>query len=132
MSLNNVGTFYSYLGHREKALEAAKRAVEIYERLAERNPDAFEPDLAMSFGALGSISRNAGSTHEAQKAFHRGIHAIRRLFLMHPRAFGQLMVNLLRDYFESCKAVDQEPDKDFLAPIVEKLEEMKSEDENNS
>ena len=34
--LNNVGNRYSELGHREKALEAAKRAVEIRERLAER------------------------------------------------------------------------------------------------
>ena len=127
--LNNLGIIYNGFGQREKALEASNRAVEIRERLAERNLDAFEPDLAMSLGALGAISRNAGSMHEATRAFHRGVRVLRRLFLVQPAAFGQLMGSLVSDYLGSCKAIDQEPDIELLRPIIEKLEEIQSEAE---
>ncbi len=39
--LNNLGGFYSALGRREEALAAAERAVEVRERLSQKNADAF-------------------------------------------------------------------------------------------
>jgi len=52
---NNLGTLYSYLGRHDQALEPAKRAVEIRERLALKNPDAYENDLASSLNNLGTL-----------------------------------------------------------------------------
>ena len=45
----------SDLGHREEALKATQEAVELRRVLAQRNPDAFQPDLAGSLNNLGSM-----------------------------------------------------------------------------
>ncbi|MEZ4606335.1 MAG: tetratricopeptide repeat protein [Deinococcales bacterium] len=51
-SLNNLGKMYSDLGQRSETLKATERALDIYEKLAQSNPDAFLPDLAMSLNNL--------------------------------------------------------------------------------
>ncbi|MCP4547913.1 MAG: hypothetical protein GY835_15730 [bacterium] len=58
--LNNFGINLSRAGYREEALEATSEAVEIKRELAARNPKAFNPDLAMSCGAMGA-SLSAGA-----------------------------------------------------------------------
>ena len=125
--LNNLGGFYSALGRREEALAAAERAVEIRERLSQKNPDAFEPDLAMSLGALGSIYLNDDKATQALEIFTRGIQVLSRLFQQSPTAFGSLMVNLCKDYIASCEQAEQEPDKELLAPVVETLQALDKE-----
>lgn len=42
------------------ALSEAREAVHIYEELARRNPDAFQPDLAMSLNNLGRARSGSG------------------------------------------------------------------------
>ncbi len=119
--LNNLGNSYSALGRRDDALEAAQRAVKIYERLAKQNPDAFEPDLAMSFGANGAVLKAAGNNLEAADSFLSGINSLSQLFLRTPSPFSQLMLSLVKDYVETCKSSGIEPETKTLAPIIEKL-----------
>ncbi|MCD9877992.1 tetratricopeptide repeat protein [Streptomyces guryensis] len=47
MALNNKAACLGALGRLEDALPAINRAVEVREALAEANPDAFLPDLAL-------------------------------------------------------------------------------------
>ena len=61
---SNLGARLGYLGQRDSALSATERAAEIRERLAERNPAEYLPDLAVSLGNLGSV-QNALGRHEA-------------------------------------------------------------------
>jgi len=85
--LNNLGALYSNLGKREEALDATKRAVKIYERLAVRNPDAFEPDLAGSLNNLGNRYSNLGKREEALDATKRAVKIRERLAGRNPDAF---------------------------------------------
>jgi tetratricopeptide (TPR) repeat protein len=85
--LNNLGAFYSELGRREEALRAAERASKIYERLAKQNPDAFEPDLALSLNNLGNRYSAVGRREEALGAAERASKIYRRLAKQNPDAF---------------------------------------------
>ena len=58
--LNNLGVALSNLGRREEALKPSQEAAEIYRRLAEKNPEAFLPDLAMSLNNLGVYLSDLG------------------------------------------------------------------------
>ncbi|RLE27813.1 hypothetical protein DRJ54_07350, partial [Candidatus Acetothermia bacterium] len=50
-----LGNSLSALGRREEALAATQEAVEIRRQLADSNPQAFLPDLAMSLNNLGAM-----------------------------------------------------------------------------
>jgi tetratricopeptide (TPR) repeat protein len=84
---NNLGSLYSDLGRHEEALEPAKRAVEIYERLARKNPDAYENDLAMSLNNLGSLYSNLGRHEEALEPAKRAVEIRERLARKNPDAY---------------------------------------------
>jgi len=75
-----------------------KQAVDLYERLAQRNPDAFEPALATTCGATGAIYGRFEDPVEASAWFRRGVEVLRRLFLAMPRPFAPQMMELARDY----------------------------------
>ena len=47
-ALNNLSVLLGELGRRDEALTAMQRAAQIYEQLAARNLDAYQPDLAMA------------------------------------------------------------------------------------
>jgi hypothetical protein len=77
--LNNLGVRYSDIGRREEALRAAEGAVKIRGRLAARNPDAFEPNLAASLNNLGNRYRDMGRREEALQAAERASEIYERL-----------------------------------------------------
>ncbi len=122
--LNNLGKHYNSLGRREEALAAAKRAVEIRERLSQKNADVFEPDLASSLSTLGSIYLNDDKAAQALEIFAHGIQVLSRLFQQAPAAFDSLMLSLYKNYMASCEQTGQEPDMVLLVPIVEKLQTL--------
>jgi hypothetical protein len=97
--------------------------VEIRERLAKRNPDAFEPNLARArgLGTKGAILKAAGKNHEAVDSFLRGINSLRQLFLRAPLPFSRLMGSLVKDYIKTCKSSGIELGTKTIAPIIEKL-----------
>ena len=77
-SLNNLGIRLSNLGQREAALETTREAVALYRQLAERNRDAFQPDLAMSLNNLGSMLSNLGQREAALEATHEAASLVER------------------------------------------------------
>jgi tetratricopeptide (TPR) repeat protein len=115
---------YGELGRREEALEVAVRAVEIYEKLSQKNPDAFEPDLAMSLGAMGAIYLADDNAAQAEACFMRGVQVLSRLFQKTPGAFAGLIANLSKDYLKSCEQAGKEPDVALLTPIAEQLQAL--------
>jgi hypothetical protein len=96
----------------------------VYRALAEARPDAFLPDLAISCGTLGTSLKNAGRDQEAFTAFAEGIRALRAHFQAIPMAHAQLMLLLVQYYLALAEELDQEPDVEMLAPIMEKLTEL--------
>ena len=55
-------------GRRDEALTAIQDAVEVYRRLAEANPAAYEPDLAASLNNLSLRLADAGRKKESDQA----------------------------------------------------------------
>ncbi len=85
--LNNLGAALGALGRREEALKAAQEAVEVYRRLAQANPQAFEPNLAASLNNLANILAGLGRRGEALEAAQEAVEVYRRLAQANPQAF---------------------------------------------
>ncbi len=65
------------MGDHVGALGAVRDSVEILRRLAAASPARYEPDLAMSLGALGTHLRAAREIREAKDAFREGAELVR-------------------------------------------------------
>ncbi|TFC15716.1 tetratricopeptide repeat protein, partial [Cryobacterium sp. MDB2-A-2] len=63
--MNNLSLLLSGVGRREEAVVPIVEAVEIYRRLAEVNPTAYEPGLAMSLNTLSLRLSGVGRREEA-------------------------------------------------------------------
>ena len=117
--LNNFSTCLSDTGQREDALKAALKAVEIYDKLAGKKPDAFEPVLAMSFGSKGAILSNGEDIPGAAESFFMGVVKLRRLFLAQPGPYARIMGNLCQGYITACEKLKIAPDMETLSEIIE-------------
>ncbi|HEX5747129.1 MAG TPA: tetratricopeptide repeat protein [Archangium sp.] len=95
--LNNLGNRLSELGRREEALEAASEAVGVYQVLAERDPDAFRPDLAMSLNNLGCRLGELGRREEALEATSEVVGVYRVLAERDPEAFRPYLAGCLNN-----------------------------------
>ena len=105
---------YSNLGRREEALPPVEEAVEIYRELSESN-GAFLPDLARSFGALGSIQIDAGDIKAACQSFQDGLVVLRPAFTALPQAFLPLAQALIQGYGSCLQTLGQEADPELMA-----------------
>jgi tetratricopeptide (TPR) repeat protein len=85
--LNNLGGRLSELGRREEALKATEQAVELRRALAKRNPEAFQPALAMSLNNLGNRLSELGRREEALKATEQAVETYGALAQRNPEAF---------------------------------------------
>ncbi|RUQ61991.1 tetratricopeptide repeat protein [Azospirillum doebereinerae] len=85
--LNNLASFLSALGRREKALAAATEAVTLRRQLAKQYPDAFTPDLARSLNTLANRLSELGRCEDALAAATEATGHYRQLAKRHPDAF---------------------------------------------
>jgi hypothetical protein len=85
--LGNLGVALSALGRREEALEVAREAADIYRTLAEKNPQAFLPGLAMSLNNLGGILSNLGRLQDALEVAREAADIRRKLAETNPQVF---------------------------------------------
>ncbi|MEM8602117.1 MAG: tetratricopeptide repeat protein, partial [Bacteroidota bacterium] len=118
-ALNTLGIRFSNLGRREDALTATEEAVTIRRRLAQRNPDAFEPDLAMSLNNLGIRFSNLGRREDALTATEEAVALYQRLAQRNPDAFEPNLANALWTLGNVYNAFDQH--ETALDPLSESL-----------
>ena len=129
MSLINLGVVFSELGLSEEALKAGREAVALHRRLAETQPDAFLPRLAMSLNNLGEQLSGLGRWEEAAAASHEAVDIYRRLAEARPDAFLPDLANSLgtlglastglAQHLEAAGALKEAVE--IVAPFVEKL-----------
>lgn len=98
--------------------------MEIRRALAADRPDAFRPNLATSFGAMGSILRASDEHAGARDAFAEGLATLTPILMAYPQGAAPLAVNLLRDYLQSCEAATTDPNSELLEPIIEILHQI--------
>jgi tetratricopeptide (TPR) repeat protein len=83
------------LGKREEALAAAQEAVKLYRALAQKSPDAFNPDLARALGVFGTVLDASGRREEALDSFEEGVRVLEPYCRALPEAYGGLMTFLV-------------------------------------
>ncbi|MEO1438207.1 MAG: tetratricopeptide repeat protein, partial [Bacteroidota bacterium] len=67
--LNSLGVLYSLNQNMPAAQKAYLEALDIHQRLAQKNPKQFLPDLARTLNNLGEYYRNNQNMPEAEKTF---------------------------------------------------------------
>ena len=82
-----LGYSLSALGRREEALAATKDSLDNYRELAEKNPDAFLPNLATSLNNVGNSLSEVGRREEALAATQEAVEKYRKLAEKNPDAF---------------------------------------------
>ena len=86
--LMRVEELYGYLGKHIDALKATEEAVQLYRQLAEQNPTAFLPDLALSLNNLGVRYNALGRREEALTVTEEAVSIRRVLAEKNPDAFN--------------------------------------------
>ncbi|MFC8797237.1 tetratricopeptide repeat protein, partial [Promicromonospora sp. NPDC057138] len=86
-SLTSLGTQLSGVGRVVEAVSATEEAVATYRRLAEANPDRYEPDLARSLSNLGVSLWEVGRVVEAVPVIEEAFAAHRRLAEANPEQY---------------------------------------------
>ena len=76
---NLLGVLYQAQNRSEEAEEYYLAAIEIYERLAEKNADAYEPYLAGSYNNAGEFYRKQNQRDKAEKYYLAAIEIRERL-----------------------------------------------------
>jgi tetratricopeptide (TPR) repeat protein len=82
-----LGYRLTHADQREQALTATTEAVDLYRRLAQTNPAAFEPNLAMALNNLGNQLSELGRREQALTATTDAADLYRRLAQTNPAAF---------------------------------------------
>jgi tetratricopeptide (TPR) repeat protein len=69
LTQNNLGIMYRNLNAYDKAEGAYAEALEIYKRLAQTNPERYEPDVAMTQNNLGLMYADLNAYDKAEGAY---------------------------------------------------------------
>jgi len=116
------------MGQRSEALASIEEAVRIRRALAEANPDAFLPDLAMSLSVLGDCLEGMERHTEARDAAAKSLRALAPFFTRLPGVFDGLAKATVRDYILRSQRLGLEPDLELLSPYLPLFESGESDD----
>jgi len=108
--------------HGRRAAEAIcydQEAVELYRRLAARNPDAFAPDLANALHTMAQVLRGLGRVAEAVERAEEGLRLVVPHLRRLPDAFEETASELVEAYTAACTEAGREPDAELLALVNE-------------
>lgn len=114
-SLDGMAVCYRAFGQKEDELRTTERLAEVYQR--GRGGASVEKQLAATFSTLGHLKLEQ-NPREAMVCFRQGIETLRNLFMAEPIRFGTLMDSLMKDYFDSCDSLGDEPDWALINPIA--------------
>jgi tetratricopeptide (TPR) repeat protein len=85
--LNNLGIRLSEVRDKRAALESTQESVNTYRRLAEAEPAAYLPDLAMALNNLGVYLSEVGDKRAALAPTQEAVNIRRRLAEAEPAAY---------------------------------------------
>ena len=85
--LHNLGTQYFTNGMMTQSEATYENALKIYRQLAEKNPDAFLPDVAMTLTNLGNYYHGNQKTTQSEVAYEEALKTYRQLVEKNPELF---------------------------------------------
>lgn len=110
------GTGYAQSGRPAEAAKAYGEALAIYRRLAQAQPQVYEPDVAMTLNNLGTVLRHLRRLEQAEEAYTEALEIARRHDIPDQRA--QTASNLGRLWIE------QERWEEAVAVLKEAVEQV--------
>lgn len=114
-SLDGMAACCRVCGRKEDELRTTQRLAEVYQRSGAGA--TVEKQLAATFGSLGHLELEQ-NPRKAIAWFRRGIETLRDSFMAEPTRFAALMDGLMKDYFDTCDSVGDEPDWALTNPIA--------------
>ncbi len=100
--LNNLGGRHYDLGNRDHAMQATQEAVDIRRELAHKNPDAFNPDLAMSLSVIGDCHSALQDWQSTEDAYLEAAKILRPYFEKYMDRYGGLWITNCVDLAKAC------------------------------
>ena len=85
--VHTLGNLYIALNRFEDAENAHLEALDTHRKLAEKNPDAYLPDLAMTQNNIGNLYRNLKRFEDAEKAYREALDIRKKLAGKNPDAY---------------------------------------------
>ena len=116
---NLLGVLYHSQSKRDKAEKYYLDAIEIYERLAEKNADAYEPYLAGSYNNAGEFYRKQNQRDKAEKYYLAAIEIRERLVEKNADAYEPALATSYNNagVFYDDQNQSDKAEKYFLAAI---------------
>jgi len=87
-TLNNLANLYRARNELDKAEEAYNEALGLYRALAQNNPSAYHPDVAMTLNNLAVLYRARNELEKAEEAYNEALGLYRALAQNNPSAYG--------------------------------------------
>ena len=86
------------MGESEEAREPYKEALEIYRRLAQQHPAAFDQHVAGTLNNLGTVQSDLGEREYARESFKEALEIYLPYAIRCPAAFARNLGMSLRNY----------------------------------
>jgi CHAT domain-containing protein len=100
MTLYNLGIVLKKLKRLEEAEGAYREALGIYRRLADKEPQVYEPDVAMTLNNLGGVLDDLRRFKEAEGAYREALEIYRRLAKFEPQSYESKVKIVLHNLSE--------------------------------
>ena len=84
---HNLALLLSYTQRFSESEEMHKSALAIHERLAQANPQAYEPNLAISYNNLGNLYQDTQRFSESEEMYKLALTIYKRLAQANPQAY---------------------------------------------
>jgi len=81
----------------EEARKEFAEALQTYRELAQKNPETYQPDVALTLNNLGILDRDQGRMEEARKEFAEALQTYRELAQKNPETYQPDVVRTLNN-----------------------------------
>lgn len=115
MARLNRGAIFGELGRHDKSDEEYAAAAEDYRALAEHDPRAYGPYLAVALSNRSEALATLGDVEAAHAASREAIGMLRVHYLRDKDTLGPWMDDVRRNYLRYCELAGMRPEADLLA-----------------
>ena len=93
----STGLLLSDNNEQKEAKECYQEALDIYRALAKKNPQAYNPDLAMTLNNLGLLLSNNNEIKQAKDCYQKALDIYRALAKKNPQAYSPDLATALNN-----------------------------------
>ena len=95
--VGTLGNIYQELKRFSDSERSYNEALELYRELAEKNPETYNPDVAMTLNNLGNLYSDTGKPREAEEAYDEALGIRRELAEKNPETYNPDLAAILNN-----------------------------------